>query len=431
MSVEEVLSKARARLNTAVAAPSRSEASFTEGAMQSTAEGLLGNLMGIPEVTAKGVMNAGQLARYRMGYEDSPYREGGLLAPSGIDFPTGRESAAGIDTALGNVGLGGLLDVSKSYDENLARRNQVQEQAPFGTFAGDVLADASTIATGRIPLLKGRPGGLFDESIKKGMDKLSSLLGKKAGDKTTGAAKFSQQIVDADLIRDISKGIGRAGETGLEGMALSVLQDGNPQDAFALSAGAQMGASLVNTGIDEMFEFIPEATGGTIKPPKTFKGKVGAVAAYAGLMGGIMSLVQNMTPLENDQFMADESGYDKAVGLLFLGATLGLTGRRSKVDGAFSAFPQFADFAASVPRTAVTSFISDVSKDETGLSEKAFKALQSAPDAFSESQLDQLLQGFETGNFSARVQDLSADQKFMDILNAPDPRLAGVPVNDD
>ncbi len=409
--------------------PPREEASFAQGAAQGTAETLLGNAMGFPEITAKGVMNAGQLARYGMGYRDSPFREGGgLLAPSGIDWPTGREAAAGIDTALGAVGLDGLLGVSPNYSENIARRDQVASDAPIGNVAGNIMGDVGTVFTGRAPpLMQGKAGGIFDEGIEKGIDSISQMLGKKAGD--TGVVKAAKDVIDSDAVQATARGLGRAGETGTEALVLAALKGGDPVGAAAISAGTQMGASLLNTSMDHVFDILPEMTGDVVKRPKTLPGKVGVLASYGIIGTGVYNALQQLSPGDNSEAFATEASYNKLMGIMMGAFTLGLTGRRSDPDGIASSLPLLADFANSIPRTAMTGFVADMDDE---LSMKTLERINQAPDSFKEGQIDKLLKGFETGKFSETVNDLYENDKvFFEIISAPDPRLAGVPISGD
>jgi|GEM_PF-2747387 len=393
------------------------DASFGEGAMQGGAEGLLGNAMGLLELPMRASRGIGNATRKIMGYQDQPYPQEGLLG-----LPSGRESAAGLDSAMS---LLGVPNTSGNFQENMDRRDNVQQQAPMGQMAGGVLGDVATLATGRAPLMGGRSGGVFDQKIEGTIDNLSKYLGKKAKD--TGTARFSKDIADSETFRDIARGLGRAGETSIEGLTLAAIQGGDPMEAAAMSAGTQMAASLVNTGIGGMFHLIPKMTGGSIKAPTTLEGKVAALALYAGVMGNLVSLAQQFSPGENSIFAADDAGFNKVASMLIVGATLGVTGSRSGPEGMLSAFPKAADFMHSIPRTAMTSFYADMSKDESGLSKQVLETIKKAPSSFSGSQIDELTKGFLNGDFTSRVNKLAEDQKFRDILDAPDPRLSGVP----
>jgi hypothetical protein len=401
------------------------EASFSDGILQGGAEGLLDNVMGIPEFVARGGRGMNNLALNAMGYPMKPIPPEGLLG-----MPTGREAAAGIDTALGNVGLGGLLDVSPNFDENMARRNQVQSDAPVGQMAGGLLGDAASIATGRMPIMNGRSGGMFDQAINDNINRV--VVGLNKDGRSVGVQKFLKDISDSELFRNSARGFGRAGETGIEGLVLSAIQGGDPIEAAALAAGAQLGGSFINSVIDHSFDIGPEVTDGTVGRPKTLFGKTVVLTGYASAMAAINYGMQQLTPEQNSMAMATESGYNKLLAMLLGGATLGIAGMRTKDDGVLNAFPKFADFVTSIPRTAVTSFIADLSKDDSSLAQSTLDRIQQAPNAFTEAQIDQLTKGFEGGDFSERVNRLyESDPAFKAILDAADARLAGVPRNDD
>lgn len=349
-------------------------------------------------------------------------------------MPSGREAAAGIDTALGNVGLSGLLSVSPNYEENLARRNSVAQQAPVGSAIGDVLADATTIATGRAPLMQNKTGGFFDEGIETGMEKISAMLAKKAKPKT-GLARFSKDFVDNETTRKIARGLGRGAETGIEGMVLSVLKGGDPVEAALMSGGAQLASSAIQTTTGELFEYPDEIvqrdSSGKPMQPKTIVKKLPALAFNAAIFGGLYQILNVAIPGGVDSVIqSEEAGYDKAMAMLALGVISHAAGGRTSEESTLAAFPVVADFLTSIPRSAVTGFFADMSKPDAGGYQKVLDRIQQAPDAFSEDQRERLLEGLRSGSFGATVDELLEDESFSNILNAPDPRLSEVPVND-
>lgn len=421
------MAKARMRVDQANA--SVPEATFSEGVAQGGLETTLDNLLGIPEFVARGGRGMNNIALSSMGYEMKPIPQEGLLG-----LPSGREAAAGIDTALGKVGMGGLLSVSPNFDENLARRERVAEQAPVGDFIGSTATDAGFLALGRAPLMQGKTGGIFDEGIEAALEKASQVLGRKAA--PTGSARFTKEIIDNETVRKMARGVGRAGETSLEGLTIAVLKGGDPFEAALMSGGAQLASSVVQTATGEIFEFPEELVNkdkdGKPLQPKTLVGKARALAINGAIYGGLYQILNSALPGGVDSVLqSEESGYNKVLAMLALGAAANIVGQRTSEDSVLAAYPVVADYITSIPRTAMTGFIADMSKPDAPVYEKVLERIQQAPEAFPQDQMDRLLEGLKTGSFGSTVDELQANKTFFDIVNAPDPRLAGVPKDDD
>lgn len=391
----------------------RKRATFSEGAAQGAAEGIAGNLLGLPNVMAK-------IAERQTGVKLDPRQ--GLL---GALPDTGREGLSSLQVGAENLlGLKSGNTGQRVMDE-VQRRNQVQQDAPIGTAMGGVGADIATIAAGRRPFVRG-PGGVLDAPINKGMNALSKAT--NAG--KTGFGRFAKDIIDADTTRLIARGLGRSAETGIEGMALATLQDGDPVETAAMSAGAQMAASGGLTIANEFFDWPMELLGqkGT-KFGSSLKGKAVSLAFNAGAAGALIHFVKTVIPGGKDFILeSEEAAYDKMAAGLVLGMA-SVVGKRSLPDGAMKAFPKFADAINTIPRGAMISLIEDMESDEQTVS-KTLGKMMGSPDAFSEKQANALNKGLMNGDFLERINELMDDEKFRNIITAP-KGLEDVPVKDE
>lgn len=392
----------------------------TRGVAQGMAEGLVGNLLGIPEFFARAGRGGGNVLRAATGNEMIPIPPEGLLG-----LPTGREALAGVKAGVGGLlGIGGDVgDFGPRFQSALAERNQIQEQRPISVGVGGLVADAATLASGRAPLVKG-PGGLFDKPVAEAVGDFGKFLERKAG--PTGTRRFMTDIVKSSGFKTISRAFGRSAETGVEGTVLAVLQNGDPVETAALAMGGQLVASGSLSLAQGVVELPFEALG---TRPKGFKGMAAALAINAAIAGGLWQLFKSLTPGGRDRILeSDEAGFQKVAGALLLGMTAGLLGKRSKPEGLLSAFPKLADAAAAAPRAALLSIFTDLTKDETGLGEKTLNTIQKNPTAFNEKQIKTLEEGLKDGTFVSRVKKLiEMDEDFAKKLDAPDPRLADVP----
>lgn len=403
MDARELLEELRRQQDRA----DRVNASPGQAAAQGGAEQLVGNLLGIPEFAARGVRGASNLVRGATGQDMIPIPPEGLLG-----LPSGREALAGVESVPNLLGLD-----APGYEENLARRNAVERDEGMAHTLGSVGADVATLAAGRSPFVKGS-GGFFDKPIASAIDDFA-----RSTKSNTGLKAFTRDIMDSELFRSVARGLGRSTEAGIEGIALASIQNGDPADAAAMAAGSQMASSLALTAANEAVDFPSDVLG--TPSPKTLKGKLGALVINAAIYGGLMQFAKTAFPGGDDRILeSQEAGYDKILGTMLIGGVLGVSGKRSLPDGAFKAFPKFADALNTIPRASVQSAIVDWSKDEDA--QQVIDTIIRHPGAFNSQQTDQLLEALQSGDLS-KVKSLTEQEDFRRILEGPDPRLGNVP----
>lgn len=332
---------------------------------------------------------------------------GGVLGPGVAEFllgdksekfntPSGREVLAGGDAAIGV--LGGDFNVGERFQSELAQREQEATDNPTASMLGGFSGDVATLLTGRLP--RTGPGGLFDKKIADALSSGSKALGKKAG--ATGVVKQAKDILDTDVFKHAARGAGRVFETGVEGAALSLLQDGDPVETAAFAAGGQLVASGALAAAEGAVELPLKVLG------KNTLGPLGKKAVGIAAQGVILSTLFKV--LQSNPDAAEETAFDKLTTALVVGGAAGILGKRSKEGGLLENFPSLADAILTVPRTGMIKAAQAIADDED--SQAVVGLMASDPEAFTAKQLERLQEGIESGNFPEAVQELSADDDF-------------------
>ncbi len=371
------------------------------------AERLVDNTLAIPEQIARAGVGVANLGRAAIGQRMQGIPKDGVLG-----LPRGREVLAHADALLGSIS-----GRSSELETALANRAQISQDNPIASGAGGLLGDAATLMAGRAPLVRpqgafgpmGQPlgaatargGGVFDDLADTAVNKLVSNT------KTPGARMALDNVVKSDVVKRLARGAGRSLETGLEGAALAILQDQDPVQAAALSAGAQLGAS-------GSLELARSVLGGS--PSKaTLK------LTAAGVTGAaLIQTLKSATPGGPDSILdAAESSFNKLAFSIAAGAVLGSMGRRASGQN----LPLVSEALATVPRGAMVSLIKDISDKDPAtadLTERAVLQLSRDPTAFSEKTQRTLLKALEERKFGVTVRNLAEKQPaFVSILENP------------
>ena len=358
------------------------------------------NILGLPQ----GLENLGNSAQG--GINDllasltnqnvADFLVGEQTEPEQYDVPEAREIFAALDAGTGTVT--GQGDFDSLFADALGLRQDLAAENPtadtLGGFSGDVLS----LLTGRAP--RSGAGGLFDEKILDTLRGASTKLGAKAG--STGTVKQAKEIIDSELFQDTMRGLGRGLETGLEGAALAIVQDGDPLETFGLAAGGQLASSGALTAAGGAVE-LPLKLFGQNRLGKFSKTLIGATAQ------GVM-LTTLFQVFQKNPDAAEETAFDKLTTSLVIGGTLGLAGKRSKPDGVLKNFPTLADAILTVPRTGMIKVAQSLAEDPDA--QLVAQTMASNPDAFTQDQLTAIQAGIEGGDLSSVVRDLSEDSDF-------------------
>lgn len=369
--------------------------------VQGGAERLINNVLGLPEFAAK--LSRDTILPVLFGDLPDPQR-----SPNVLNLPSGREVLSGLDVAL-----------TGTTEEKAAADRAARESAHPGSFAaGEFGGDVATLAAGRLP--RTGPGGLLDQSVQRAL----STFSRRMGPASKGLKAAAKDIAQNPTFQDIARGVGRSAETGLEGMALSILQDGDPLETGALAAGAQLVSSASLTGAKAGFELPFKLLAG--KPTGLSKAALG-IGVNAFLATQLINLAQNIVPGgEDSPIEAQETAYEKILIGALAGMVIGLPGKRPKADGLLDRFPSVADAILTAPRTGVIKLAQAMAEDPDA--ERLVVTMGSTPEAFPEGQVKKLNKAVADGDISDVLVDILADERVAAVLEAPLPQLRDVPL---
>jgi hypothetical protein len=398
-----------AGLSAARGAPTSAMSAFKRGA----ASGFADNFLGLPDLAVQAgdralksasplyrVADPVDIARKVMG----KLTGGAVQLPTEIGqrtpgFPTGDQAVAAA-SALTSDQPGGLVDRFKT---EMARGQQMQEEHPIASGAGEVAGDVGTLMTGRLPL---RASIANAEKLIQGINTAKGL--------NPGMWRIVNEAVSSHTAKSIYQGLFRAGETGLEGASLAVLKQGDPMTVGAFSAGGQLAGS---TALSLGSHAWGHGLGG-------FGTRVlGAAAAGAA----VARLAYEYTPLGEgnifDTLQAFDGSFKHIAMALGLGVGAGMLGAgRMRSARLYQDIPKIIDGVTAAPRGAVMSIATDITKRLQAGQQDAARALThlvNDPNAFNETQLKQLGNAVLNGRFGATVDKLlKTDPRFVDTIDS-------------
>lgn len=370
----------------------------------------------IPDPVQMAIQGAGHLAKAMSFGQSDPFVAGDNLRagvpPVGsrvLGLPRGSEIVAGALAAL----PGGKGSLGDQYNEQMVRSAELLRQHPGMAKTGEVLADAATVATGRMPLAKATVRA--EKAIASAAPRINM---------PPGLRRQMNEIWFSDAMKSLKRGAGRAAETSLEGATLAILQDGDPLETAMLSGGMQMGAS---TTLGILGATIPGKTG-------VFKGlalpyRIGIAAAGASAMYNVLT---NFTPLGQgnifDTLEADSAAYAKVSYALGAGLLAGMVGGRMRSGSLSENLPWIPEALTAIPRGSMISVMKDLAAEkETGKLDvqRALLHLSTNPNVFNKSQITQLNAAFESGKFGETVEAMAQkDPRFAKIIDASPPDAA-------
>lgn len=335
------------------------------------------------------------------GYVDPIAAADKIRASGQRALPSGDQAvAAGLSLTGGVPTPGGIAD---RYRAEMARGQQMREEHPIASGAGDVAGDVATMMLGKMPFQAAIANG---EKVIAGMNTAKNL--------NPGMWRLINEAVSSAPMKSLYRGLYRAGEAGLEGMSMAVLKGGDPLSVGAFSAGGQMAGSA-------MLSLNNKLWGSGL-------GSFGARVASVALAGmAVTKLAYEYTPLGQgnifDVLQAADSSFNHISHALALGVGAGLLGAgRMRTSGVYEDIPKLIEGLTVVPRSAVMSVATDVIKSLKEGKQDAARALShlvSDPSAFNTSQLKQLGAGLESGKFGATVDRLlKTDPRFVDTIDS-------------
>ncbi|MEM7002404.1 MAG: hypothetical protein AAF529_16565 [Pseudomonadota bacterium] len=378
---------------------------------------LLDNIIGLPNAAIRAkndateTISAGLADAVGQGPSDALLGAADWIGATPVDMlfssePSSQIETTGLDILAGGDALlsmvaNGSTDFDSAFQREKAAREELMARNPMAAALGGFGGDAATIASGRAPMVNG-PGGLFDDAISATLTKGSTNLAATAA--TKGFKRQVSELLDNDIVRDMSRGIGRAAETGIEGAVLAAMQEGDPVETAAISAGMQLASSAGLTTAGAFLDHIPGQVLNEKAGPIS-KASMGMLG-YAAVLTALQSAIGQAEPGQ-----ALEDSFDKITGGLALGL-LAIPGKRSKEDGVLKNFPVLADSILTVPRTAMLELAQEIADKPSPQAESLINLMQSNPDALTEVQQMQIQEAIENGTFTDLAKKLAKDREL-------------------
>lgn len=285
---------------------------------------------------------------------------GGAVDPVAAG-PQARET---IESALSgeNILAGGEAVLGRDFSEAQQRQQEMNrraaEQQPFATAAGEMVGAGVELATGRAGLgIRARPGRMTPPPSVQ--PQFNDIISKSVRG-----------------LRDTGVKVGRAGqkagEVGLEGAVLAVLDDGDPVATAGLAAAAQAGGSaslfLLERPLIRLLPTVATATVGSL-------------------------IFQAVAPGDRNVFEATDFAVDKIILAVGLGTLSGLAGAGRLQGIAAERAPILADAINAVPRGALLSRLSEFTRESERGENTLFRItdkMRTNPGFFTPGEADRL-----------------------------------------
>lgn len=234
---------------------------------------------------------------------------------------------------------------------------QARQEHPGLFNLGEALGMGGALATGRAPIARASQGSpSVGRSVlgqgERGLSRARTRsLGR--GRQPRSSLRTLEDLAGAETTKKIADFVGRSGEAGVEGLTLSLIQDGDPLETAAYAAGGQATGSILQEGVQGLF------SGGPLKAG----GKIGATALAAG---SLFQLGKEAVPGGKDFILESiETGFGKVLGGIALGALGSAVGSGRATGKMAERFPAFMDSLTSVRRGAVISALDDFMSSDT------------------------------------------------------------------
>lgn len=300
---------------------------------------------------------------------------------------------------------------SQAQDDEALRTEQARELFPKMFGAGEVAADVGSVLTARAPLARARAPGQAAKRLAVIEDAKKTLAELPPGVNTKVNDVFTETVLPffKDTSARAKSGVLKAGETGLEGALLAALNENDLESSFGLAAGAQ--------GAGSLSLFLVE------KPSKRLLPAVGLAWVASEMM-------KAAGPGSQDFFESKDFAIQKLVAVMGAGAVSAMAGAGRFRGPTAERFPAFMDSLTAVPRGAVVSLLSDLTKAQESGDPSVMQVMErfaTSPSTFNENQQNALMRAMRSGKegaFTREVQRLMDNEDFvrrLDRRSSDDP----------
>lgn len=366
--------------------PQEQEATFGEGFLRGLSETLVNNVINAPVAPGRlvgaaiegiGSLTGNDLSELAKRFQTTPVIP--VMAP-GIPpelLPTATDVFAAGDTAATalQAGVRGQpLDLAERFRAAQVAQgfqsDQVRQQAPTGSFLGDLAGDAITIAGARVP-------------AAVGLGQRAPLAAKAAQVAQSQARvtlpRIAKNVATSAPVKGFLRALGYSGEAALEGAFLASLKSDDPIDIAAVAAGSGLGQLGGSAALPLL--------------PSSKKGFAGLALAAIGLTTAFR-LGQEYSPGQNNIFTALDQSFEKlAIGIM-AGVTAHVAGAgRARTRNASAVVSILSDGLRSLPRGAVISLWDEFLREQEAgrtILESGLAAIASDPGGFTQKQQSQI-----------------------------------------
>lgn len=342
--------------------------------------GFLNNVIGLPQAA----MNASGTIARGVGLTDASTPQ----LPDADDLVAAQRALfRGAQGLLGGEVPDMRALFESERDQVKQRFDRQKQESPVASGFGDVVGDAATIAMGRIP-------------IRAAIARNAPQVAPKA-ELAPGIRRQLDDIVRSKFSTSLRGGLKKAAETGAEGMALSVLQDGDPLETAAWAAGGQTAGSLAMT----LARHPVKALAPTV---------IGSIAA--------IQLFKVSTPGGKD-FVSESSdeAFKSVRNILGTAAVSALAGMGRVKGRTAENLPKVADAITAVPRGMVLSLIEDLTTEREQGGDTTLRVMEiygADPKAFGPLATERLERAIKNGKVSKEIERLMEVPSFRSRFEA-------------
>lgn len=328
-----------------------------------------------------------------------------LPVPSSGDVLGAAQMAGEGVAALTTGDFGQFTPFPQAVAQQQQQQARIREERPGAALAGDVLGDVATLLTGRAPFARGR--GMTQFSARQGGAVPFPLRAAPKGKQgNIGRIKAAaDEIFTSDTMKTILNRAGRSAETGLEGAALGILNEGDPIELGAYAAGGQIGGSLA-------------------LPMITTKGGLIGLAGAAAATGALLQFGKSAVPGGKDFILESlESGFDKVTAGIVIGSLSGMAGagRLTRPEAIAKNLPEITDSMTAALRGSGLSVLQEFLGSDPNAQrdmEAVVSKLADNPEFFSPKERRELEPALTKSDvsFKKRLERLKKDKKFREKL---------------
>lgn len=311
---------------------------------------------------------------------------------------------------------------SSARAQTESTRQLEAEQRPNATMAGEVLGDVATLGLGRQPFARNlvqrgsAVNSVADDATREALEIISrrnpgiapqiNELVSSGRLSDPGVNRLFRRVLDSDATRSVLRGLGKAGETSLEGAFMAALKDNDPVLNAGLAGGTQIGMSIASN---------------LLGVPSSLKGLAARAVGYTAFF----RLLQEFGPNENDLYDAADTTFDKMAMGLTIGLTAQMLGGRFRGSSGVGQrlaedLPRLTDAINTIPRGTLISLANQIQteqKEGRSLTLPALEALSTNPMAFPEALRNRLGRALENGNFAQEVKRMQDIEEFTKVLD--------------